>query len=288
MKRIFALALVLIFITGSAFCQSYSGIKRGGSSASSLEPETLTYLALPGVTLTTEEIAVLNSNIRLIKNGRTITLLAQTVNISNPAGGPLFLSNPLTDLRWMAGLGWYLTLTENTNTLKVLVGAAGTGETLDAELLTAVTNYVTLPFDTFITSGKDVTSAIKLLALGQQVALNNSITVATGALYKVVTDLTLSSGTAPLYELFWNESSWEVSFSIPEGASSKYQTVISNGELTYAGALDASGYVTNFSLTQSLKKVLTPSATGVTFSSPTVTGTFNYAATSYTLSISKL
>jgi len=79
--------------------------------------------------------------------------------------------------------------------------ADGTNDTIfqgfeaeDSELVTGFTNGSVYPFDTLVTSGRDITSAIETSGnLGA--AISNSFPVVTGEVYKVTFNLTYNSGT---------------------------------------------------------------------------------------------
>jgi len=63
-----------------------------------------------------------------------------------------------------------------------------------SELITGFTNGSTYPFDTLVTSGRDITSAIETSGnLGA--AVSNSFSIQTGEVYKVTFNLTYNSGT---------------------------------------------------------------------------------------------
>lgn len=90
------------------------------------EKETLDYLKLPGVTLSFAQTITLDDQIKIIKGGGTITLLAQSVNISK-INGLAFLTNPSTDMRKFKG--FKLSVKAAGKTLVGWVKAVGTGET---------------------------------------------------------------------------------------------------------------------------------------------------------------
>jgi hypothetical protein len=67
-------------------------------------------------------------------------------------------------------------------------------EAEDSELITGFTNGSTYPFDTLVTSGRDITSAIETSGnLGA--AVSNSFSIRTGEVYKVTFNLDYISGT---------------------------------------------------------------------------------------------
>lgn len=166
-------------------------------------------------------------------------------------------------------LGRKLTITDSKG--KKLVGyikAAGTGETLDSELISSWTNNVTNPYETFTSSGKDITSAINTTTTG---FCTSTVGVSANKLYNAVTNLTLNSGTAPNLRLYDDN---KVIIAASVGAQTGYVTATATS--------NAIGYyisvATNFSVTASLKQVLTPSATGVTIVSTPGGTTYNWAS----------
>ena len=82
------------------------------------------------------------------------------------------------------------------NSIQGYVGAVGGGETLSGELVTGWTNQAN-PFDTLTVNGNghDIDSLINLSDKTAQCNTNENMTV--GELYKIVTDITLNTGTSP-------------------------------------------------------------------------------------------
>jgi hypothetical protein len=264
-----------------------------------LEPETITYLALPGANL---DARTVNNYIKAVKYGSGVTFASQTCNISNPETSPLFITNPLTDIRWATG--FYLTLTETTNTLKVLVGAAGTGETYGADILpnnTAVSDSSTegnattgwaSTLDTFESSAISPSVGTYNFHCVSSTTQNYSVTknATASALYK--TNINYKKVSGVNYYEIWSTDVGLQYFSLIITALTytsitRYLTQSRStgfySKVQVGNAAAAELYTDN----QYIEQVLAPSATGVWFSAPVVTGAFNYNAASYTVTISK-
>lgn len=97
-----------------------------------LENETISYLAISGVSLTDAQIVTLDTNIKAIKYGSGVTLSSLTANLSLVAAGA-FITNPSVDLR--PYIGFKHTLTAGGKTAVGWGKAAGTAETYDTELI---------------------------------------------------------------------------------------------------------------------------------------------------------
>jgi hypothetical protein len=102
-------------------------------------------------------------------------------------------------------------------------GAIGGGEALGAELITAFTNAPGGDaFETFTTSGVDITQAINN-AGGWGVGNANAVNVVGNKLYKYTCNFTLNSGTAPI-----------VGFShVTAGIQSSFSKTMSTGAMTW-------------------------------------------------------
>jgi len=222
---------------------------RGWYYGRGYERETVAYRNLrisEGSPLTPAEISAINTNIRAIKYGSGYTVASATLNTSN-ALNYYFLTNPSFDLR--AYTGFYLTLTDTGGkTKKVLLGAVGTGETLDSNIYASLnlasgwttTNATVIDADSFsVTAG------------GGYVRLNDKFTV--GALYKGSFAATSSSGSATLSALGAEPI-------IASGVSNLYRTA-GNIHSRIANSAIATVDIT----TLDVRKVLTPSATGIWF-----------------------
>lgn len=233
-----------------------------------MEPELRRYLSLPGADYA--NFATINNNIKAIKYGSGVVISGLTGNISN-ATGYLFLSNPSVDLRWLKG--FYLNLNDGSKNLKVLVGDAGTGETLsgieimsdpgfdNAGLWTAQTNWS-------VTGGKGVAAAAAANAQLYQTSSPGGFTV--GALYKQTATFNIASGSVALRL---------AGVIATANAQLRYLTAIGAGMA--AGVIAISTFTGDVD-SLSIQKVVTPSATGIYFSSPTVDSGFNYNAASFT------
>ncbi len=174
-----------------------------------------------------------------------------------------------------------LTITDSAS--KTLIGyfkAAGTGETTGAEKITGWTNNVTYSYDTFTTSGTEITSAI--IATGVGIGYTNSFAPTSGILMKMVTTLTINSGAAPKW-LFAEaiDGSGAViqadgnGILMSAGANIVYRTAISG--LNYL--LFYNSGAQNFSTASTLlKQVLTPSTTGATIVSAAGGSIYNWTS----------
>jgi len=201
----------------------------------------------------------------------TITHSGFTCNLST-VDGTAFITNPSVNLTQYPN-GTKFTLTAGGKTLVGYKQTVGGGESLGTELLSSVVNSGT-PYDTFVASGKDITSAICAAAGGAN--WNAGGSVVPGELYKSVTNLTLNSGTAPDYYLL-NVLGWDTNYQLTEGNQTQYWTNTKTGDTTFITTV----YGTdphNIALTASFKKVLTPSATGATIVSTQGGSTYNWAS----------
>jgi hypothetical protein len=165
--------------------------------------------------------------------------------------------------------------------------AAGAGETLDVERLTTWVNNGNT-YETFTSSGSDITSAIESNTNG--FSYSNIATQAIGNLMKLVSTVTLNSGTAPVATLYSGTGITEApnaSFgTLTAGANAIYRTA--TGVHTH---IDFLNYLTNgnWSATgNSLKKVLTPAATGITISTLPGGTTMNWSVKSATFTYNDL
>ena len=102
-------------------------------------------------------------------------------------------------------------------------GAVGGGEALGSELLDTWINGATYPYDTFITSGKDITSVIEADAGRAHVVVDLTI----GKIYKGYVDVTLNSGSRPGLGLTTVADAFNQDFTaytLSAGANIKYFT----------------------------------------------------------------
>jgi len=153
------------------------------------------------------------------------------------------------------------------------IKAAGTGETLDSELISSWTNNVTAPFDTFTTSGVDISSAIASTNSRGSAA----VAVSNLRLYKYTGTFTKNSGSFAYLAIASSvrgDLPAVTVFTADNGDKTIYRTATNDSE-DYL-AIYAAG-ASNFSLTSnSFKQVLTPSATGVTIVSTKGGATYNW------------
>ena len=230
-----------------------------------LEQETVAYQSLPSAAQTQ---FVTNENINAIKYGSGVVISGLTVGISS-AGAYLFLSNPSVDLRWLKG--FYLNLNDGAGkNLKVLVGEAGTGETLGSNIL------ATYGF----TSGWSFLNTTATTA--------NSFTntaAATGYIYKAgfITASALYKGSLTSTQSIGGTTKLDVgsatTAAIANGQSNIYKTAINTTlEFSNTGGL---GNVTTITAVN-LRQVLTPSGLGAWFSTPAADAGVNLNAASFT------
>jgi hypothetical protein len=270
MKKFILCFLLLLMLVAPAWAVKEVGYYEIRNSLG-IEAETAAYLGI-NPTATTAQIVSVNDNIRAIKYLTGATLTSQTMNLSTVAGAA-FISNPLTDLR--PYLGFKATITAGGKTLVGWIKAGGAGETLGSELLTSVSQHPSSPYDTLTVSGKNITSGINNTS-SDEYAVSNSGNVSLGALYKITTTMTLNSGTAPVVSLFYSAGSSDTTYNLT--TENRYLTSRKADALDYFYVLNNYGTLVNFALTPSIKKILTPSATGVTIVSVQGGTTYNWAS----------
>jgi hypothetical protein len=123
------------------------------------------------------------------------TLSGVTMNISRVTGYD-FITNPSSDLTGY--VGQVFKVNDGTGKyLYVKALAAGSGETLGENLISSWTNYVGDAFETFTSSGLDVTQAIETGTGGRAISENLSGGLE-GALIKIGGTLTYVSGSGVL------------------------------------------------------------------------------------------
>jgi hypothetical protein len=170
-----------------------------------------------------------------------------------------------------------LTLTDSAGKKAIgYIKAAGTGETLDSELITSwVTDTPT--YETFTTSGTDISSAIND-AGANGFAKTNTLGLTDGKLYTFAYNLTLNSGTAPGNYTYDGIVSG-LKFAVLSSGENTRKFTANSFDISYNRVyLLNSNTATNYALTTSLKQVLTPSATGVTITSTPGGATYNWAS----------
>ncbi len=216
-----------------------------------VEQETATYGGLPSPTGTQ---FTNNENVKTIKYGSGISLSSLTVNISGGTSGsvPAFLSNPSVDLRLYP---FKHSLVSGGKTLVGFWGGNGTVETLDVETCTDPgydnTALWTQAAGTAVTGGKGVFTAA---AAGAGIYQTPAAEI--GALYKQSQDLIVTIGSACV-----RYSSVDGPTRSTSGSYSSYITSTqANPAINTKAVTEFTGTVDN----RSSKKVLTPSATGIT------------------------
>lgn len=241
------------------------------------EKETLDYLKLPGVTLSFAQTITLDDQIKIIKGGGTITLLAQSVNISK-INGLAFLTNPSTDMRKFKG--FKLSVKAAGKTLVGWVKAVGTGETLGSEVLS---NYDfsgtwgdndvpqgwtlagTVDASNYLTAD-DANDRLTITTNGNTaMGISQSDILTLGKLYKAAVDI--NSVVTGRIKAQVGGSVAELIYLSSPGVTTAYRTYrVSSENIVFANRVPLEvGNVTlnNFSL----KPVLTPSALGCTIAS---------------------
>jgi len=138
------------------------------------------------------------------------------------------------------------------------IGAVGAGETLGSELVTAWTND---SFDTWVTSGGNITDARTLVA--GRTAHSNTLGQLIGALYYLNSNLTVVAGSLPSYYLAtpYTDGGEFNYATLPSGITTKYYTFKTPTHDVIA--LVGNGVADQFSLTNSIKRVTDPPATAV-------------------------
>lgn len=272
MKRLFLIFLFLL-ISCPAWATNYFPFIAG-------EPEVRAYFALPNPTGSVKD---LNEQIKLIKAGGSVTLSGLTAQFSNVAGFQ-FVTNPSVDLRkW---IGYYITFTSSAgNTLKVKVSAAGTGETLGDTLnISNCENSSFVTFDGASSSGFHAVSD----ASAQRGGTADELAFIQYGLYKTVYTATLTTGTsnASLRSALTGTLNTNLNANV-SGSNSFYTTwpdASTNGVVSFRSV----STVSEFTIADlAAKQVLTPTATGIYFTDPVVTGTFNYNAASFTAVVTR-
>ena len=249
---------------------------------STYEPETLAYFVGLRANLTDAQLRALDNNIKAIKYGSGITLSSVTCGLSmvsggaNPSGGA-FVTNPSVDLcPYTNGTGWKFVFTDTANnTATIYAKSVGTGETFSSELLTSWVNEAAYPFETFTTSGADITRAINNV---NTYGIAHKVLPSPGGklLIMINSSFVLNSGYVPYWGL--DDVGFNIVLQAVQGGT-KYLTALSS---VLSISVQAKGHgsiaVTDFSLTgNSVKQVLTPSTTGFVGTSTPGGTTYNWA-----------
>jgi hypothetical protein len=229
---------------------------------------------------------------RSILKGKGIVLVdaAFTCKLST-VNGVAFITNPSQDISKY--LNRKATLTAGGKTLVGWIKAAGSGESLGTAL--NVSNCANLSYDTFDGASSTGFHAISTGTSPSRVAgTADEIVFTLGALYKSSFDLTLTSGTAPtvLEKANLGGSQLGGFVNSVNGANTKYSTITTSatGVLQFQNASIAEFTVANLAV----KKVNSPSATGVRIVDAQGSSTYNWTSNdgldansaSYTLTIS--
>jgi hypothetical protein len=201
--------------------------------------------------------------------------------------GTAFVNNPSFPLAPYVGA--LLTLTSGGKTLTGYIKAAGTGETLDTEL---ITGWINSGLETLISVTPPNITAYVESSDPKGTAYAFPLTVTTGALYKSSTNITLNTGVVPSLLIYDGENfTSELNLSLSAGTNTVYWTQVLGG--TSGNYQIVATAACNLSAICSYKKVLTPSATGCTIVSTAGGTTYNWAsndgidpnATSFTVTI---
>lgn len=247
----------------------------GGLPWYQAESETKTYLSLPNADKTA--IKTINNNVKAIKNGGSVKITGLTCNLSL-TNGSAFITNPSTDLRPYVGYG--ITLLDTVGIVRGYIKAAGTGETYGAEKITGFTNSGSFPFETFTTSGVDISEAINSTSFGA--GGSNNLSLSSGNLFLYTSAITINSGVLSAISIGQQDATIGsyilMGTSVTTGNKSIYVTT-TNDVHDILGFVVSSDVAVNFSaLNNSLKVVATPSITGVTITSTAGGDTYNWAS----------
>jgi hypothetical protein len=211
-----------------------------------------------------------------------IDALADVTCDLSTVNGTAFISNPSFPLDW--AVNRLITLTAGGKTLTGWGKAAGTGETLDTEIFASPTFDATTGW-TFIGSCEISGGKFYIWGDGSNGYLTDVNVLTVGALYKNVPVISRNTATS-LSILFGTAETLSTGIT----SAAVYKTAATNRFFKYtqigAGNVDIDS--------GSLKKVLTPSATGITIVSTQGGATQNWAsddgidpdAASFTLTIS--
>ena len=207
--------------------------------------------------------------------------------------GTAFLDNCPADI--LAAVGAQIKIYDSSSRyLQGVIDVAGSSEGLGGEKITGWTNVVTYPFDTFSSSGVDISSAINTAGTSER-CVTNSISFSALGLYKNVIPFNLISGGG--WDYFYsgyclsNGSGFIMQFHLPTSAT--YTAYITQTDIIRAYLGLRSGNAVNFSISApSIKQVTAPSANGVIIKDLSgnqnfisKAASFTYNAASYTYKI---
>jgi len=138
------------------------------------------------------------------------------------------------------------------------IGAVGAGETLGSETLTGWTCFAPpFHFETFITSGKDITSAMETAS--GAVAYTNLVAYQLDSLLKITANMTITSGTFDFYFRKYGGAYTQLDDSLSAGLNTFYRSVPTGYD-----SLQINGSTpSEFSGVFSVKKVTDPPVTAV-------------------------
>jgi len=255
-----------------------------------LESETLAYANIPANAPTLSALHALDAQIKFIKYGSGVTISSVTGNISNVAGA-YFLTNFSMDIR--AYVGFYATLTDTASkTKKVLLGAAGTGEThsfliggdtpslRNGDFSSAEppgTQWAIKSTGVVVTGGSAVFTDV---AVGGVIQQNLSPLVSVGELYKATVAIAVTTGSCCIRFNGIDGSTVALS-----ATSSMYSTLSSTEPSPKVKVLSTfTGTLNSFTF----GKVLTPSASGGCWLTPVSEDSgFNPNSTTFTVTLTR-
>jgi hypothetical protein len=185
--------------------------------------------------------------------------------------GTAFIDNANASVTALADGNHEITIYDSANRfIRGVLKAVGTSETLSEELLTGWTNNVTFPFEIFTSSGTDITSAVNS-SNGGVCFSNNLSATSKNKLYKILTNITLNSGSGLSYYLLPGSSGAKT---LPSFGSKilYYMSGADNSLLYYenTGTIDFS------STGNSVKQVTAPSSSGATIVTTKGGTTYNF------------
>lgn len=244
------------------------------------EPETLAYFALPGAT---GDIRALDLIIKALKAGGTLTLSGWTGKLST-VNGTAFATQCSVDMRQY--LGFKATWLENGHSASAWLRDAGVVETYGGEL---ITSFPISTLNTLTVAAPNITQGVNSSG-AERYAYSNNVTTGNDSLLKFITTVTKASGSYP--SVFFNFAATSPSIVTNGTPQTVYVAQTTQQRMVL---FDCFANV-DFSAVNTLKQVLTPSATGATLVSAKggsvynmetmdVGGTFNKNATSWTVYI---
>lgn len=168
---------------------------------------------------------------------------------------------------------------DSNRMLRGVLKAAGTGETLGDEVFSSWANSGTAPFETFTSSGLDISEATETGTTGR--ALGNTTTIELG-LYKFGFTTSLLSGTFSANHTFVFSAAATGNYSnqarqtitLASGAQSGYGTILTSANYVAWRTVSAISFaIADFTF----KQVTAPSSSGCTIVSAKGGDTYNWA-----------